>query len=188
VISDFCAPLDVVNVTFGESMDNPCTPKANPVVAGATRTTVAMQGFQLVEPIAGLIFNGVLDRYPRAKIVMAEAGLAWVPHMIQSFDYYHKRLREGRVSVPGGGTAYTPELKPSEYFPRQIWVTFQDDPYGMKMLGLLDEDRVMWASDYPHPASTWPFSQQVIENQMSHLSPDVKQKILCENARKLYDL
>jgi len=163
-------------------------PPANPVVAGATRTTVAMQGFQLVEPIAGLIFNGVLDRYPRAKIVMAEAGLAWVPHMIQSFDYYHRRLREGRVSVPGGGTTYMPELKPSEYFPRQIWVTFQDDPYGMKMLGLLDEDRVMWASDYPHPASTWPFSQQVIENQMSHLSPDVKQKILCENARKLYDL
>jgi predicted TIM-barrel fold metal-dependent hydrolase len=79
-------------------------------------------------------------------------------------------------------------MKPSEYFPRQIWVTFQDDPFGMKMLGLLDEERVMWASDYPHPASTWPFSQQVIEAQMQHLSPEVKRKILCDNARTLYDL
>ena len=58
----------------------------------------------------------------------------------------------------------------------------------MKMLGLLDEDRVMWASDYPHPASTWPFSQQVIEVQMQHLSPAVKRKILCDNACTLYDL
>jgi predicted TIM-barrel fold metal-dependent hydrolase len=162
-------------------------PAVNPVVAGATRTTLGMQGFQLVEPLAGLIFNGVLDRYPRVKVIMAEAGLAWVPHMIQSFDYYHRRLREGRVSV-AGGEPYLPELKPSEYFPRQVWVTFQDDPLGMKMLGLLDEDRVMWASDYPHPASTWPFSQQVIEAQMQHLSPEVKRKILCDNARTLYDL
>jgi predicted TIM-barrel fold metal-dependent hydrolase len=58
----------------------------------------------------------------------------------------------------------------------------------MKMLDLLDEDRVMWASDYPHPASTWPFSQQVIEAQMTHLSPATKRKILAENAIKLYGL
>ena len=79
-------------------------------------------------------------------------------------------------------------MKPSEYFKRQIWVTFQDDAYGVKMLDLLDEDRVMWASDYPHPASTWPFSQQVIEAQMTHLTPETKRKILCENAVKLYGL
>jgi predicted TIM-barrel fold metal-dependent hydrolase len=160
---------------------------SNPLVAGATRTTLSMQGFQLVEPLAGLIFNGVLDRYPKLKIIMAEAGLAWVPHMIQSFDFYSRRLAEGRVP---GGVQSPPklDLKPSEYFRRQIWVTFQDDAFGLQMLGLLDEDRVMWASDYPHPASTWPFSQQVIEKQTAHLSPEVKRKILCENAIKLYGL
>ena len=160
---------------------------ANPTVAGAARTTLAMQGFQLVEPLAGLIFNGVLDRFPKVQIVMAEAGLAWVPHMIQSFDYYYRRLSEGRVAA-GSEPAVLPEMKPSLYFPRQVWVTFQDDPYGMKMLDLLGEDRVMWASDYPYPASTWPNSQSVIESQMAHLSPDVKRKILCDNARRLYGL
>ena len=68
---------------------------SNPLVAGAVRTTMNMQGFQLVEPMAGLIFNGVLDRYPKLRLIMAEAGLAWVPHMIQSFDFYNKRLRRG---------------------------------------------------------------------------------------------
>ena len=30
---------------------------------------------------------------------------------------------------------------PSEYFPRQIWITFQDDFYGIKMLNYCPEDR-----------------------------------------------
>ena len=55
-------------------------------------------------------------------------------------------------------------------------------------MGYLDEDRVMWASDYPHPASTWPNSQAVIERQTAHLSPETKRKILSENARQLYGL
>ena len=43
-------------------------------------------GFQLMDPIAGLIFTGVLDRHPDLKLVMAEAGLAWIPHFIQAMD------------------------------------------------------------------------------------------------------
>jgi predicted TIM-barrel fold metal-dependent hydrolase len=168
---------------------------ANPIVAGATRTTMGMQGFQLVEPFAGLIFNGTLDRFPKLRLIMAEAGLAWVPHMIQSFDYYARRLLEGRVPA-GDGERRLPAMKPSEYFPRSIYVTFQDDAAGMQMIGarhpdaivLLQPDRVMWASDYPHPASTWPDSQRVIERQMRGVDPDVRQKVLVGNAIKLYEL
>ena len=51
---------------------------------------------QLLEPMTGLIFDGVLDRHPRLKIVMAEAGLAWVPSMIQGLDIWYQRTRDGR--------------------------------------------------------------------------------------------
>jgi predicted TIM-barrel fold metal-dependent hydrolase len=162
-------------------------PAANPLVAGAVRTTLNMQGFQLIEPVAGLILTGMLDRHPGLRLVMAEAGLAWVPHFVQSLDFYCKRIRSGR-GLPPAGEATLPQLRPSEYFRKQIWVTFQDDAAGMHMLELLGEERVMWASDYPHPASTWPNSQAIIEAQMAHLPPDVKRKVLCDNARKLYDL
>jgi predicted TIM-barrel fold metal-dependent hydrolase len=163
-------------------------PSANPIVAGAARAATATQGYQLIEPIAGLILTGVLDRYPRLRLVMAEAGLAWVPHMIQSLDWYAKRLASGRSPAADGQPVQLPALRPSEYFPRQIWVTFQDDAFGLQMLHLLGEDRVMWASDYPHPASTWPFSQQVIEAQMRGVTPAARQKVLCDNARVLYGL
>jgi predicted TIM-barrel fold metal-dependent hydrolase len=54
--------------------------------------------------------------------------------------------------------------------------------------GVLDSDKVMFGSDYPHPASTWPYSQRVIEEQMPSLSIDVRQKIYRDNARALFEL
>ncbi len=160
----------------------------NPLVAGAIRTTMNAPGMQLMDPMAGLVLTGALDRHPNLKLVMAEAGLAWVPHFIQSLDFFCKRMKSGRP-IPGvSPDVKLPELMPSEYFRRQIWVTFQDDAAGMMMLDYLDEDRVMWASDYPHPASTWPNSQAIIEAQTSHLTPDTKRKILAQNARQLYSL
>ncbi len=174
----------VVKRTRPESAEN-----EDPWVAAATNVAANHQGFQLIAPITGLIFTGMLDRHPKLKLVMAEAGLAWVPNMIQSLDTHCRRLKEGRRLIGKEGDAqHLPEMMPSEYFPRNIWITFEDDPAGVKMLGLLDENRVMWASDYPHPASTWPYSQQVIENQMHGVPEGVQQKILNGNARALYGL
>ena len=159
---------------------------ANPVVARATRFAQSHPGYQLIEPIAGLIFTGVLDRHPNLKLVMAESGLAWIPNFIQAMDRLLNRIRMGHEKLDN--IERLPELMPSEYFPRQIWMTFQDDFYGIKMLNILPEDKVMWASDYPHPASTWPDSQAVIEKLMEGLSPDVQRKVLYGNARDLYGL
>ena len=69
---------------------------ANLVVATASRYAQEPPGAQLLEPMTGLIFAGVLDRHPRVKIVMAEAGLAWVPTMIQGLDIWYERTRDGR--------------------------------------------------------------------------------------------
>jgi predicted TIM-barrel fold metal-dependent hydrolase len=159
---------------------------SNPMVARASRFAQGHPGYQLIEPITGLIFAGVLDRHPRLKIVMAESGLAWIPNMIQAMDRLLNRFRLGHEAAPEG--TKLPQLKPSEYFSRQIWMTFQDDFYGIKMLNILPEDRVMWASDYPHPASTWPDSQGIIEQLMEGIEPATRQKVLVDNARVLYGL
>ena len=117
---------------------------------------------------------------------MAEAGLAWVPSMIQGLDIWYQRTRDGR-RLTGDSPVNLPKLLPSEYFHRQIWISFVDDPIGVKMVGsILDVDKVMFGSDYPHPASTWPHSQQIIEEQ--GLSPDVRQKIFRDNACALFRL
>jgi predicted TIM-barrel fold metal-dependent hydrolase len=166
--------------------DSASTAPTNPVVDRATRFALNHPGFQLIEPIAGLIFTGVLDRHPNLKLVMAESGLAWIPNFIQAMDRLLNRLRLGHEKMDG--IEKLPDLLPSEYFPRQIWMTFQDDFYGIKMLNILPEDKVMWGSDYPHPASTWPDSQDIIEKLMDGIAPEVQEKVLYRNAMALFGL
>jgi predicted TIM-barrel fold metal-dependent hydrolase len=161
---------------------------ANLLISVASRFAKEPPGIQLLEPMTGLIFAGVLDRHPGLKIVMAEAGLAWIPSMIQGLDVWYERTRDGR-RLTGDGPVTLPKMLPSEYFHRQIWISFVDDPFGVKMVGsVIDVDKVMFGSDYPHPASTWPYSQKVIEEQMQGLAPDVKNKIIRDNARALFGI
>jgi predicted TIM-barrel fold metal-dependent hydrolase len=46
----------------------------------------------------------------------------------------------------------------------------------------------MWATDYPHPDSTWPDSHKVIDEHFAGVSEDDKRKIFYENAVKRYKL
>jgi hypothetical protein len=46
----------------------------------------------------------------------------------------------------------------------------------------------MFGSDYPHPASTWPYSQHIIEEQIEGMSPDIamqKTRLIKFGARAL---
>jgi predicted TIM-barrel fold metal-dependent hydrolase len=169
-------------------LDEASRDAANRIVATASRFAEEPPGMQLLEPITGLIFTGVLDRHPRLRIVMAEAGLAWVPGMIQGLDIWYRRTRDGRRLI-GDAPVQLPKSLPSEYFHRQIWLSFVDDPLGVKMVGsVLDADKVMFGSDYPHPASTWPESQQVIEACSGTVPAVVREKIFRLNASALFGL
>jgi predicted TIM-barrel fold metal-dependent hydrolase len=58
----------------------------------------------------------------------------------------------------------------------------------MRTIDLLGADTLMWASDYPHPDSTWPESVDVVEKHFQGIADDIKQKIVWKNAAGLYDL
>ena len=58
----------------------------------------------------------------------------------------------------------------------------------MRTLDLLGVDTIMWASDYPHPDSTWPESLEVVDKHFQGLPDEDKQKIVWKNAAKLYNL
>ena len=53
---------------------------------------------------------------------------------------------------------------------------------------MLLEGHMMWASDYPHPDSTWPHSRAVLEREMAHLDAAMRRKITRDNARAFDDL
>jgi len=140
-----------------------------------------------LEPFVDLFAWGILERHPRLKMVMAEAGTGWLPWLVQELDYRHWRLWEAKEFwADKGGAAL--ETKPSELFKRQIYATFQEDAAAMSLIPFFGEGHLLWASDYPHPDSVWPNSRAAIERQMKDLSPEMRGKLTRDNAAKLYGL
>lgn len=154
--------------------------------AGVFNTTKLFMG-QFLDPFVDLFAWGILERHPKLRLVMAESGVGWLPWIVQELDYRFWRLWEAKEYWDQrGGIAHT--LKPSDLFRRQVWVSFQDDCVAMSLLKFYGEGHLLWASDYPHPDSTWPNSRRVIEKQMADLSPDVRRQLTRENAAALYSL
>jgi len=125
-----------------------------------------------------LIFSGVLDRFPGLQIVSAENNIGWLPYYLQRMDRAFERQR-----ISAG---FTNKLKPSEYFQRQMWATYIDDYVGVANRHFIGVDKLMWSSDYPHQASTWPHSQDVVVRDFKDASPEDRFKITRANAARLY--
>jgi uncharacterized protein len=140
-----------------------------------------------LEPFVDLFAWGILERHPKLKMVMAEAGTGWLPWLVQELDYRHWRLWEAKdFWADKGGIAL--ETKPSELFKRQIYATFQEDYAAMALIPFFGDGHLLWASDYPHPDSVWPNSRAAIERQMRDVSPEMRRKLTHDNAAKLYGL
>jgi predicted TIM-barrel fold metal-dependent hydrolase len=140
-----------------------------------------------LEPFVDLFAWGILERHPKLKMVMAEAGTGWLPWLVQELDYRHWRLWEAKdFWADKGGIAI--ETKPSELFKRQIWATFQEDYVAMSLIPFFGDGHLLWAADYPHPDSVWPNSEAAIERQMKDLSPAMRRKLTHDNAAALYGL
>jgi predicted TIM-barrel fold metal-dependent hydrolase len=142
----------------------------------ATRTTM----FQVcaAEFLASIVFSGALDRFPGFKFVLGEAGVGWLPYILDRMDEeYDDRYYQLGLS-----------MRPSELWRRQGYSTYQHEPSVATMIPLIGEDNIMWGSDYPHPDGIWPDSQKWIKEDLGSVSPAVQRKIVCENAGKLYGL
>ena len=129
-----------------------------------------------------LIFGGVFERHPALKVVCVEADAGWVPHYMYRMDHAYKRHRNWLA--PG----VTLGKLPSEYFAEHIYTTFQDDWVAFRMANDMNWRRLMWANDFPHSDSTWPWSQEMLEEQTQHLTAEQTQAILCGNVAELYNI
>ena len=159
------------------------------VVGKAASVFENTKGFManFLEPFVDLFAWGILERHPKLRMVMAEAGTGWLPWLVQELDYRHWRLWEAKEFwADKGGIAL--ETKPSELFKRQLYATFQEDYVAMSLIPFFGEGHLMWASDYPHPDSVWPNSRAAIERQMGGLSAEMRRKLTHDNAASLYGL
>ncbi len=129
-----------------------------------------------------LIFGGVFERHPNLKVVCVEADAGWVPHYMYRMDHAYKRHRNWLA--PGVELSKLP----SEYFAEHIYTTFQDDWVAFKTADLMNWRRLMWANDFPHSDSTWPWSQDMLKEHGADLTPEQQKAILSDNVAELYSI
>jgi len=135
---------------------------------------------EVQDSLADIIQSGVLERFPRLKIVSAENDTGWLPHFMYRLDHVYEKF------AAFANEAQPLKMKPSDYIRRQLWATFQDDPIGPALYQVFGENNFMWASDFPHTDSTWPHSHAVIDASFQGVPESITRRIVFDNANQLY--
>jgi uncharacterized protein len=136
--------------------------------------------FQLdtMEVLVSIIASGACEQYPNFKFVLGESGVTWLPYVFDRLD----------TEYEDRGRALGFKLKPSDYFRRQGFVTYQQDQYLEPIVPLIGEDNIIWGADYPHPDCLWPNSHTILGKNLAGFSDKVRRKITHDNVARLYNL
>jgi predicted TIM-barrel fold metal-dependent hydrolase len=136
--------------------------------------------FAMMANIISMLETGVPVRWPQLKIGIMEAGVTWVPFILNRLD---KEYTERRREVP------FLQKRPSHYIKQWYFGTQPlEEPERrgdiVKFFELFDgENRAMFASDWPHHDFDHP--QYVFGLPFS---PEAKRKIMGENAMRFFEL
>jgi predicted TIM-barrel fold metal-dependent hydrolase len=145
---------------------------------GGGLSFMALSMAEGLQPVTYMISSGAMERHPNLKVAVVESGAGWLAWLLHVLDEQaakkHMWIRP-RLA-----------LKPSEYFKRQGFVTFSDDPMALRNIEFTGADCLMWGSDYPHDEGTFPHSREVIDRTFAGVSDADRTKIVHDNAAKLY--
>jgi uncharacterized protein len=171
-----CQDLDVplcFHAGSSTQLQFPVAPALSPELAAAMRavTRTASAVFDLVN----LLFSRILLRFPRLKVIFAESTIGWGTFLLEYADHQY------------GQDHCDYELKPSEMFRRQCYLTTWYDPVKMnaRHIGIKN---ILWATNFPSANSAWPDSQNFIGKCIAGMSDTERHQILWENAARLYKL
>ncbi|MHA4741688.1 amidohydrolase family protein [Dyadobacter sp. MSC1_007] len=124
-----------------------------------------------------LMLSGVLDRFPKLKIVLGHMGEA-LPFWLWRLDF---------MGAPGARAGRGNQLKPSEYFKRNFSITTSgvEDPLALRFcIDKLGIDSVMWAIDYPFQ----PTAPAVAFIESAPLTDEERAKVAHGNAERIFGI
>ena len=91
-------------------------------------------------------------------------------------------------------------MLPSDFFRRNVVLSFQEDAIGIRLRDVIGPDKMiwdnmMWGSDYPHSESTFPQSRKILaeilegvpDDQQAKPAPDHDPGIASGNTARVYN-
>ncbi len=137
---------------------------------------------ELARTVAEMIAAGVFERHPDLRIVAAEGGIEYAARLEQRLDLTYQGA--------WGAIDDRLDMLPSEYFRRNVYLTYIEDAIGLNNLRFTGCDHFMWSSDYPHGAATWPRSQEMTTQEFDDagVSEADRRKLTLTNVAELYGI
>ena len=155
--------LAIDNIYFSQALSNP---------------------FDMMSSMAFLIAGGVCERFPELRLIFLEANGGWLVPWLERLDH-HAHVPLFKPDVP------LLKMDPSEYFRRQCWISFDADESTLAFTAnspLCGADRIIWASDYPHPDAKFPGVTDELFEAIEPLSEAQQRQIAGDTAVTLYSL
>jgi hypothetical protein len=129
---------------------------------------------------ADWLWSGVAVRFPGLKIAMSEGGIGWVPMLMDRVEFMLDQSGHGRTQW------MSKDLRPTEVLTRNFWFCTIDDPSTLPIRDRIGVDRIMVEVDYPHADSTWPDTQDFLENRMAGIPVEEVRMMTHLNAAGLF--
>ena len=128
-----------------------------------------------------MIAGGVFERYPRLQVGSVEEEVSWAMYFLERLDYIYVQRTRGDV-----WPAFKNDMLPSDFFHRNVFISFQEDALGVSHRDIIGVDNLLWGSDYPHRESTFPESQRILGEILADCTEEEKAKIAGGNAARIY--
>lgn len=136
----------------------------------------------MMTTITMMTAGGVLGRFPDLRCVFLEANGGWIVPWLERLDHHYH--------VYSWDVPWLTE-EPSETFRRQCWISFDADESTLEFTArspLVGAERIIWASDFPHPDAKYPGTTAMLAEAISGLDVIDQQRIAGLNAAALYGI
>jgi predicted TIM-barrel fold metal-dependent hydrolase len=171
-----CRKFGLVAESENMSVTNTATDEIH---GGSALGQAVGNAVDMIVTMGRLLMGGVCERFPDLKLVFLESGGGWVPTQLERMDEQVQAFPLERRKL---------SLLPSEYFRRQCWVCFEAEEWNLAACAEhLGADRVLWATDYPHP-EYHPGVVDELRERLEPLDEASRARILGQNAVDAYDL
>lgn len=137
--------------------------------------------------LACVIGGGVLDEFPKLCFAFMETGVGWVPYWLEKLE---ENIETFRRELPHLKTPINRlKMLPQEYLKAgRLYFECDCDEATLPFVAeLIGDDKILYASDYPHFDARFPDSVKAISERTT-LSESAKRKILGANAARFYKL
>jgi predicted TIM-barrel fold metal-dependent hydrolase len=127
-----------------------------------------------------MIWGGVCERHPKLRVGFLESGGGWIAPWLDRMD---RHFDDQGFNDSGLKT------RPSEIFRQQCWISFEPVEGSLRVLAdYVGPNKIMWATDYPHPDGFFPGAPKMIAKQLEGLSDETKRGVMAGGAMGFYGL